>query len=328
MMKRLVLVILLAALAWSGYWLWGKQSLLAGYQRWFAERRAEGWQAGYAEMVVRGFPNRHDTTWTDLEIADPESGLGWQAPFFQLFLLSYNRHHAIAAWPREQMIVTPDGPLRVTSEQMQASLVTEGDDHALTRGNLVADVLNVTGPEGATTALAQLRLAGTRVDAASYDLAMTAEGLALPRGLVSATGGALPQTFSQARIAAQLGFDAPWTLAAAEARPQPTRIAVSEAALEWGPMALRLTGDLEIDGEGRASGEVHVQARNWQEMLTVARASGQVAEVLADGIEAALTLMAGLSGGQGSLDLALRLDAGAIWLGPIPIGEAPRIRLR
>ena len=328
MMKRLAFVILAAALAWSGYWLWGKQSLMAGYQRWFAERRDDGWEAGYAEMKVRGFPNRHDTTWTDLRILDPESGLGWEAPFFQLFLLSYNRHHAIAAWPRHQVIVTPDGPLHVTSEQMQASLVTEGEDHALTRGTLVADVLNITGTDGATTALAQLRLAGTRVDAASYDVALTAEGLALPRGLNQATGGALPQTFSEARIAAQLGFDAPWTLTSAEARPQPTRIAVREAALEWGPMALRLTGDLEIDGEGHATGDVHVQAQNWQEMLAVARASGQVADVLADGVEATLTLMAGLSGGRRSLDLTLRLEEGAIWLGPVPVGEAPRFLLR
>ena len=80
----------------------------------------------------------------------------------------------------------------------------------------------------------------------------------------------------------------------AEARPRPTRIAVREAALEWGPMALRLTGDLEIDGEGHATGDVHVQAQNWQEMLAVARASGQVADVLADGVEAMAVADAGV----------------------------------
>lgn len=181
MLKRLTLVILLAALAWSGHWLWGRQVLAAQYERWFEARRAAGWEAGYSDRTIRGFPNRHDTTWRELQLQDPASGLGWQAPFFQLFLLSYNRHHAIAAWPERQVITTPDGPITVTSEQMQASLVTEGAEHALARGNLVADVLNITGPEGATTALAQLRLAGTRVGPASYDLALSAEGLALPR---------------------------------------------------------------------------------------------------------------------------------------------------
>lgn len=325
MMKRLVLLIVIAALAWSGYWFWGRQALVTSYDRWFAERRAEGWQADYADQSVRGFPNRHDTTWTELRLLDPESGYGWEAPFFQLFLLSYNRHHAIAAWPREQVLLTPEGPVTVTSDKMQASLVTEGPEHALARGNLVADVLNITGSDGATTAISQLRMAGTRVDEATYDLALTAEGLALPSGWLAATGGALPETFSVARIAAQLAVDAPFALGGSK-DPQPTRINVSEAALEWGPMALRLTGDLKIDDKGRPTGEVEIQATNWQEMLDVVRASGQLSEGLADGIEAALSLVSGLSGGRRTLDVTLRLEDERLWLGPLPVGEAPQLR--
>ncbi|MDO6732328.1 DUF2125 domain-containing protein [Marinovum sp. 2_MG-2023] len=328
MMKRLAILIILAAVGWAGHWLWGKQTLMATYQSWFAERRAEGWQAEYTDMAIRGFPNRHDTTWEGLSITDPDSGLGWRAPFFQLFLLSYNRHHAIAIWPNRQVILTSEGEFDVTSESLRASLVTEEDAHYLQRANLVADVLNITDPDGATTALAQLRMAANRTDNATYDLAITAEGLALPAGLLRATGGTLPDTFSAAQMQVTVGFDTPWALNAPHIRPQPVLIDLKNAALEWGPMALRMTGKIDIDDAGRGNGEINLQARNWRDMLAIARASDQVPAVLLDGIETTLTLMSSLSGSSATLDATLRLKEGQIWLGLVPLGKAPRFVLR
>lgn len=324
MMKRLAFVIVAASLAWSGNWLWGWYSLSTAYEGWFAERREDGWQAEYADMTILGFPNRHDTTWTDLTIADPDSGIGWRAPFFQLFLLSYNRKHAIAVWPDRQVIVTPEGETEVTSDRLQASVVTSGTAHELERANLAADVLNLTRGDS-TTALAQLRAGVQRAAASTYDLALAADGLALPSGVVRATGGALPETFQKARLQAQVAFDAPWALGAVETRPQPRRFDLTLAELEWGPMALRVAGDLVIDAQGRATGEVHVQAKNWQEMLSVARASGGVPDLVLDGLEATLGIMAQVSGGRTSLDVTLTLDEGQIRLGPLPIGSAPRL---
>lgn len=326
MMKRLAFVILLAGLAWSGHWLWGWYSLSTAYEGWFAERRAKGWQADYADMAIRGFPNRHDTTWTELRLTDPESGIGWRAPFFQLFLLSYNRHHAIAAWPDRQLILTPEGEIEVTSDSLQASVITSGAEHALERANFAADVLNLTRGES-TTALARLRAGVQRGEGAAYDLALSVEGLALPAALLRATGGALPETFHEARLQAQVTFDAPWTLGAAKTRPQPRSLDLTRAELAWGPMALRLAGDLAIDAAGRATGEVHLQARNWQEMLAVARASGRVSALALDGLEATLGLMAQFSGSPTSLDVTLTLDDGQMRLGPLPLGAAPRLVL-
>lgn len=327
MLKRLAFVIVAAGLAWSGYWLWGWFSLTTAYEGWFTERREDGWQAEYADMTIRGFPNRHDTTWTDLAITDPDSGVGWRAPFFQLFLLSYNRHHAIAIWPDRQVIATPEGEIEVTSDSLQASVVTSGTAHDLERANLAADVLNLTRGDS-TTALAQLRAGVQRSAASTYDLALAAKGLALPSGIVRATGGALPETFQKARLQAQVAFDAPWALGSAESRPQPRRIDLTLAELEWGPMALRVAGDLDIDTKGRATGEVNLQAKNWQEMLSVARASGRVPDLVLDGLEATLGFMAQVSGSRTSLDVTVTLDKGKMRLGPLPIGEAPRLVFR
>ena len=122
-MSKLLAAVIAAALFWSGYWLIGAQAARRGVEAWFEARRAEGWAAGYADLSVWGFPNRFDVTLDAVELSDPEAGLAWSAPYFQLFALSYRPHHVIAVWPHEQQIETPLGNYRLISHDMRASLV-------------------------------------------------------------------------------------------------------------------------------------------------------------------------------------------------------------
>ena len=98
-MRRLLVVVLVAALAWGGYWFVGARAVESGLTAWIDQRRAEGWAADYATLNTRGFPNRFDTTITDLQLADPHTGVAWTAPFFQILALSYRPNHVIAVWP-------------------------------------------------------------------------------------------------------------------------------------------------------------------------------------------------------------------------------------
>jgi hypothetical protein len=66
---------------------------------WLDARAAEGWIAEYESDAHRGFPNRFDTTITGLDLADPETGVAWSAPFFQILSLSYQPNHVIAVFP-------------------------------------------------------------------------------------------------------------------------------------------------------------------------------------------------------------------------------------
>ena len=101
-MRLLLAVIVIAALGWSAYWVIGQRGLEQGLADWFEARRAEGWVAETSDLRVRGFPNRFDTGFSDLLLADPETGLAWEAPYFQLSALSYRPNHVIAVWPEEQ----------------------------------------------------------------------------------------------------------------------------------------------------------------------------------------------------------------------------------
>lgn len=79
-MRRLVWLLVLAALIWSGYWAAGWYGLEQGGAHWLELRRAEGWQAEVSEITTTGFPTRFVTQVDGLDLVDPETGLGWEAP--------------------------------------------------------------------------------------------------------------------------------------------------------------------------------------------------------------------------------------------------------
>lgn len=328
MLKRLTFLVIFLALAWSGYWAWGASSLKSSFADWESARRADGWDIAYSDMRLRGFPNRHDTTWTYLALHDPDTGWGWEAPFFQLFLLSYNRHHAVAVWPPQQTIVTPGGSYKLESESLQASLVTEGADHALVRSNLVADVLNVAGPKGDSLAMAQLRAALSRPEGeiAAYDVALQIDGLALSApGLRSFSG--VPDAFQDTKLRARITFAEPWTLGPdARGMPDVTAIDLTEAALVWGPMSLRAAGQVDVDRKGEIEGKLTLRAENWRQMVRIAGASEQVSRGVLDAVETGLELIAQFGGSGENIDVTLTFRDGRSYIGILPIGPAPRLR--
>ena len=124
MRKLLVLIFALAAL-WSGYWFVGATAVERGTQVLLDDLRAQGWQVEVADVGTRGFPNRFDTTATQVKLADPLGGFTWTAPFFQVLALSYKPNHVIAALPESQSFELPGQTLQVDSTRMRASLVVE-----------------------------------------------------------------------------------------------------------------------------------------------------------------------------------------------------------
>jgi hypothetical protein len=123
-------------------------------------------------------------------------------------------------------------------------------------------------------------------------------------------------------------FDRPWSLAALEdARPQPRHLDITEAALRWGRLELRVAGALAIDAEGEPEGELLLKATNWRALLDAARAAGALSDRLAGAVEGALALASRLAGSPETLDIPLRFASGRMRLGPVPIGPAPTLRL-
>ena len=324
--KRLAIAVLVAGLAWSGFWVFAAWQTRGATENWFADRRAAGWEASYSDLAVRGFPNRVDRTFTDLVLADPRSGVIWEAPFFQVFQLSYKPGHLIAAWPETHVLTTPGGQWQITGQGQRASVVQ--DATGLDRANFEAETLNITTDDGRAAALAGLRAALHRQDddATAYRLAATVTALSTDGALMTTPG--LPGQANALQIDALLRFDAPIdTGTVPQTRPQPRAIDLRLAQYSFGDLDLRLAGTLDIDAGGTPTGKLTVRAQNWRAMIRAARQSGHLPPGLADAVEQGLGLIAGLSGSRDTIDLPLTFADGQTRLGPIPLGPAPKIRL-
>ncbi|PVA09886.1 DUF2125 domain-containing protein [Pelagivirga sediminicola] len=337
-MRILLAIVITLAAAWAGYWFIGSSALQSGLAAWFDARRAEGWVAEYSDLSVKGFPNRFDTTLSDLRLADPAAGLGWEAPFLQLLTLSYTPNHIIAVWPHEQRITGPGGAFTLASDDMRASVVADPNTTlALRRSTLTAEDVALTPDDGSGAISAGvLRLAVERLEDASathqprYHLGLLAQDVAPPAPVMALLEGDISLARVIDRIAADLtvDFDAPWDRYALEdARPQPTRIAVKSAGLHWGAMSLEASGALRVDIGGRPSGTLTVSARGWRQMLDIAAEAELLTRDLADTAERALAVMAGGNESDAALNIPLTFKGGRVWIGPIPIAPAPVLRL-
>jgi len=331
--RTLIGLVVVAVLAWGGYWTVGSIALDRTLRGWIDDRRAEGWVADYSDLRVEGFPNRFDTTFTDLDLADPDTGLAWSLPFFQILALSYQPNHVIAVWPNQHRISTPRERLTVTSSKMQASLVVEpGTDLVLDRSTLVAEAFGVSSSEGWQGGAAELRLATrqTPVAADSHDIAIEALAVKLAEPLKRWLDplGALPGEVETLRLATEIAFDGPWDRFAIErARPQPIAIELTDLTAIWGDLELKVAGGVTLDDGGVATGEVTIKAVNWREMLDIAVASGALPEASRPSVESALELLAGMSGRADTIDAPLAIRGGRLFFGPIPLGLLPPVRL-
>lgn len=340
-MRLLLSLVLIGAALWSGYWYVSSTAVHDSFESWFAERRAEGWVAETSDLSVAGYPNRIDTTFTDVSLADPSTGLAWEAPFFQILALSYKPNHVIAVWPNAQRVSSPYDKFDITSDDMRASLVVQPSTNlALERATLTAQGLSVAPAtlriqgQNDTTDIADLTMAVETVPgdpAPSYRFGLKADGLspALPLKIKLDPGNALPDTLDALNADIVVTFDTVWDRFAIErARPQPRKIDVKLAEARWGQLELLVAGAVTVDDAGQPTGKMTVKARNWREILTLGVNTGFIPEVLAGTLEEGLGMMAQLSGNRNTLDLPLDFARGRVFLGPIPLGDAPVLQIR
>ncbi len=333
-MRGLLALVLVAALGWGGYWVIGARAQDDAVTTWLEERRAEGWQVEYSDLSVKGFPNRFDLTISDILLTDPDTGLSWEAPFFQLFALSYKPNHLIAIWPNTQQFSTPEQKLDITSEKMTASLVIKPTQTLeLDRFNLVVEGASFASSEGWTTAFSTLNAAirGTEGKTNTYDLAISADDFKPGERWqkIVDRAGTLPDALDAVRLDSEIALSLPIDIRTLEdARPDITAVEIKEARAGWGKLALRAAGKVDVNESGTPNGKLDVNARNWRDMLALAVEADAINAEAAKGVEFGLGLLANISGNTDSLDAPLSFSGGRSFLGPIPIGAAPNLSLR
>lgn len=333
-MHRLIVIALVLASLWGGYWYVGSSATERAFAAWVADRQADGWVAEAADIATRGFPNRFDTIFTDLELADPNTGLSWVAPEFQILALSYKPNHVVAVWPGTQVIATPEQRVEFSGSDVKGSIIVAPTaDLSLERSSIVLADITMSSTAGWTSSMERGQLATRRLENGNnrHEVYFEATNLTPASSFVQSldANDLLPPVFEGITLRANVDFTAPWDRAAIEtARPQISYIDLNEMKAKWGELELWLAGEVDVDAQGIPTGNVTVKARNWRQMIEIARASGTLAPELVSTVTGALQFVAGLSGDENTLDVPLRLSDGRMFLGPIPIGTAPVIRIR
>jgi len=188
---------------------------------------------GLAGRIYRP-PGARFSTLTDLRLTDPETGISWQAPFFQVLSLSYKPNHLIAVWPNEQQIATPREKFTLKTANMRASLKVKPSTQL---GLDTAQIDSEGWTAGFDTLNAAIRLVGGA--GSTYDVATTIDQL-LPGERVRKVidqGGTLPETIETLRYDLQVALDAPLDRTTIEAaRPNITNLNIRELRGTWGAL--------------------------------------------------------------------------------------------
>lgn len=329
-MRALIAITLVLAALWSGYWYVGSTAKQEVIENWLAERRSDGWRADYDSFEVVGFPNRFDSRFTNLDLYDPLSELGWKAPIFDILALSYQPNHIIAVFANRQTIDTRFESLSVSSDDMRASVVFEPDTKlAVDRIRLQTHKFSVNSSLGWQMLASSFDLAtrqSTNEDFA-HDVVLDARRVTPTRAFRDGLDpkGTLPTVIETMFIDMTLGFDAPWDRVAIETgAPEITGIDIKKMNLVWGELGLGAHGKLDVALSGLISGTLTLEIRNWREVLDLFETAGAFDPRTADTIRKALTLMTSVTADPANLQVPLVMENGRMSLGPVPLGGAPR----
>lgn len=313
-MRTLFFVVAVLAALYGGYWFVGSSQVETRAEAALAELEAQGWAVDYESLDVAGFPSRFDTTVTDLALASPEGRLAWAAPFFQVLALSYRPNRIIAVWPPEQRLTVAGQPIEIASESLRASaafgLSADLPLEAATLEGALATVSSEAGwGFGLDRLLAAIRQAGA---AATYDLFLEAEGLR--PATVGADVGLL-------RVDAQVTLDAPLDGRLQEA-PRLIALAIRDARLVQGKVALTASGDLAPDAQGFLAGSVLLTAENWRGLLDLLEGAGILIHDQAPLLQRALEELA-----QGSdrIELPVTFRDGQVEALGVVLLQAPQV---
>ena len=335
-MRFIAGLIIAGLIGWCGWWFIGSSAQKSAWTSWFEERNQAGWVAENSGISVKGFPNRFDTTISDFELADTQSGWAWSAPFFQILMLSYQPNHVIAVWPNSHKISTPEGTVAITSEKMRGSVkFVPNTDLTFDGTQIEMQKVGLKGPLWEIN-LENANLATRRVEAGdapdfAHQIGFNANKLNLSEVLKQSLDPAdlLPAAIDKAHLDITVAFDAPWDRFSIDGpKPQPTAISVKDVNVIWGKLKFSANGQLRVDGRGNPEGDINLKAENWQDLVNLAASSGLISQDIAATITSGLRLMAALSGDSKTLSVPLNMSGGVMRLGPIRIGQAPNLTIK
>ena len=325
-MRALLWVVLLVSGLWSGYWFVGATAVERSVEAIFASDN--GLELSRDSLSVQGFPNRFDLTIGAPSAYDPAKGIGWSAPFLQIFSMTWKPWHLIVALASQQTITLPEESLNLTSARMMASLMLHpGVDLRLNEATLEAENPALASDHGWAISASKAVLA-SREDPSrknSHRIGLEVTQLALDPQLATRMAAAgLPMTIQDLHLDSFASFSAPIDRHASQTQPKLTAIELQDSRMIWGDLQISLDGSVTAGPDGRAEGALTFHVTNWRRLPPAMAALGLITADFAPNLTRGLEVMASAGSNPDVLDLVLKSANGRVSLGPFPLGPAPR----
>lgn len=320
--------LVLAALAWSLWWLYAAHLVAARMDAAQTKARAGGFELAWTGRRIAGYPFRLDVTLEAPRAAEPS---GWVLGADSL------KGEAYAYAPEHWVIVAPQG----------VSLTRPGAGTILVRGQALRASVVAIGPGAPRVSVEGLKLAFTPQPGAK-GLALTgAEGFgfhlrqaggdtvelfmridrghAPASGLLGAVGEGGPVSLAwQATLSKAAEAHGPdWPSAVRAWAMSGGGLTTERGTLTAGRTAIELKGgELRADPQGYLSGALDLNLTHAPQLLATLAARAVVDPLVAD---SAAPVAAARQGSAPAAPVELTFQAGRATLGPVAVGPAPRL---
>lgn len=322
------ILLLVAALAWSGFWFYARMETGRRLDIAANNLRAAGYEVAWKEARRGGFPFRMDITLIEPVIRDP-SGWALAAPRLEAEAFMHALGHWIVAAPEGATFTRPrGGPVKVTGKLIRASL-TDFDKRPFSLSFEGVDLAFAPQAGAQPFALTAAQRVEFHLRPGPNDqgglMFKVDAGKARLSGLFARIAGDRPVSMiwesTLSKMSAFQGRDWPgavraWSQAGGEASVRQAGVTAGEASLG------AQSGTLSVGADGRLRGAMEVSLRQAPRALAVLGATGAVP---AETAAAAAMVAAARQGEDEFARATVTFQAGQTTLGPVAVGPAPRI---
>lgn len=329
----IVASVLIAAAAYTGYWLVVAAKLEARVAGWIDDRRAEGFRIDHGPISRSGFPNRLRLEMPTVNVTAP-AGWAWRSAGLRLETSPLAPQalrldlHGI-----QEVRLSPDQD----SDGFTAEAARFGADFVgsggVPIGTAVAEGLTLR-PLGADETddlrIGRVELLSTPGPAATpssglggYRFSFGATDLVLPSAQSAPLGERIDRLSLLTEVSGDLALT-PWPAAVVRWRDDGGTIEIRGLDVEYGP--LRLTGDgtLALDRTGEPIGAFSLRANGLLKALRAMADKGIIPPAVAAGAAFVFRPPQGTGASDdASISLPASLQDGKLYLGPLPIARIP-----
>jgi hypothetical protein len=332
--KRVLLIFLVTAAvaiaALSGYWVWWAGQLERGIAQWREQQRARGYEISYQGPALSGFPLAHVARFEAPSLRAPD-GASWQGPAVVARAPLWDPRRIALSVPGRHLLegANAGAVSSVVLDSREAEAVVRvGSDGRLASMEVAMRGLEIsTAPFGPIASdRLDLRLAPSYETAtgrlSGTDFAVEVVELRVPAALAE------PLEPTAGRIAAVGRLDGVVPaveprLALAAWRDNGGALAFESLEIDWPPLGAGATGRLVLDDRLRPQGELAAQIAGLPALLDRLAEVGRLTPQQASNTKLAVLAFAGAPDANGRRVLAVPviLQAGILYLGPIPLGR-------